>query len=249
MSDDYDYGELLVLQHDDEVGVSELARSLDGRAGRRPVRTVRPRDGDPLALDDAVAGVLVLGSFASVVDPPPWAVDEQTLIREAVEAGTPVFGICLGSQQLAAARGGAVRRRDRPEVGCLPLTRTEAATDDPVFAGWPDGASALFLHEDEPVLPEDGEPMLTGSDGVAAWRAAEHAYGVQFHPETGADQLRTWLDRTETVEVLGSAGVDPDRFEVDVERREPILLAAGLALVGRWLDAVVGRDDPTFPGR
>jgi GMP synthase (glutamine-hydrolysing) len=38
----------------------------------------------------------------------PWLRDEKALINEAVRAGVPFFGACLGAQLLAASLGGIV---------------------------------------------------------------------------------------------------------------------------------------------
>lgn len=244
----FDYGELLVIQHAGHTGPSALTTVLDARGDQRPWRLVDLGAGAAFpALDDA-RGILVLGGPMAVADTAEhaWIEDELAVIRHARDRSVPVFGICLGVQLLGAALGGDVARRDVPEIGFLPLTRTEAAQDDVVFAGWPDGATAAFVHEDEVVrLPDGAEPMLEGSDGVAAWRAADGiTYGVQFHPEVDAGQLALWADRDENRPRFSAAGVDPDAFAAEARRRDRFLRAVGLSLVGRWLDQVVGADDP-----
>ena len=47
---------------------------------------------------DAAAGLVVLGGPMNVdeVDAYPWLADEVRWIRQAVDAGLPVLGICLG---------------------------------------------------------------------------------------------------------------------------------------------------------
>ncbi len=49
----------------------------------------------------------------------PWLTDEKRLIAEAVEAGTPFWGVCLGVQLLAASLGARVYPGPAPEVGIL----------------------------------------------------------------------------------------------------------------------------------
>lgn len=243
----FDYGELLVVQHAGHTGPSALTPVLDAR-DERPWRLVDLGAGAAFPELDDARGILVLGGPMGVADTDehPWIEDEVEVLRDVRDRSIPVFGICLGVQLLGTALGGSVSRRGVPEIGFLPLTRTEAAQDDPVFAGWPDGAAAPFLHADEVVqLPDGAEPMLDGSDGVAAWRAADGvSYGVQFHPEVDAAQLATWADREDNRSRFEAAGVDPDAFAAEARRRDPFLKAVGLSLVGRWLDQVVGADDP-----
>lgn len=247
--DDYDYGELLVLQHGAATGPSALTPVLEGRSNRRPWRLIDPSTGEQLpALDPRTRGILVLGGMASATDPGThaWMDAELEFLRAAVAAEVPVFGICLGAQLLATALGGAVERRDTPEVGFFGLSRTLGAADDEIFAGWPDGSMVLLSHEDEVVtLPDGAVEMLDGA-GPSAWRTSDgRSYGVQFHPEASAATVAEWTTHEGYRALVAAAGVDPDELVAEVERRERFTLANGLALVGRWLDGVVGAGDPT----
>src|ERR1700756_414626 len=51
----------------------------------------------------------------------PWLASEKRWIEDAVRAGVPYFGVCLGAQLLAAALGAPVSTGDTPEVGILPV--------------------------------------------------------------------------------------------------------------------------------
>ena len=252
-ADAFDFGELVVLQHAPNCDPAALAPVLDARAGRRTWRLIDIAGGGAYPDLERARGVLVLGGPMGVPDANehPWMGGELALLRDAVDRGIPVFGICLGAQLLGAALGGRVERRQVPEIAFIPLRRTEAAADDTVFAGWPDGSRALMWHEDEVVeLPEDAELMLSGSDGVAAWRAADGlSYGVQFHPEADAAHVAMWCESDSSLAAMGAAGVDAAELIEESLRRERFTLAVGLSLVGRWLDGVVGRDDPAPPRR
>ena len=71
----------------------------------------------------------------------PWLTAEKRLIGEAVRAGVPYFGACLGVQLLAASLGARVYAGPEPEVGVLPVTLTAEGAADPIFAGLPRDAS------------------------------------------------------------------------------------------------------------
>lgn len=250
MNDDFDFGRLLVLTHADWCGPSAITETLDARANRRPYDTVALGAGEPVpGLTPDVRGILVMGGPQGVprADETTFMRDELELLTTAVDAGVPVFGICLGSQLLAAALGGEVRPRGAPEIGVLPLTRTDAVEDDEVFAGWPDGASQVFVHDDEiSTLPDGAVQMLQGSDGIAAWRAADGwSYGVQFHPELTGPQFAAWAELEGFPDRAERAGVDLGEFTDHVQRHTRFTRPIGVSMVGRWLDGVVGRDDPT----
>lgn len=252
MTDDrdepYDPGELLVLQHHDVTGPDQLVPTLDGRAGTRPWRRVHLGEEPVPELTARTRGVLVLGGPMGVtdVDAFPWIDAERSLLASAVDRGVAVLGICLGAQLLATTLGGEVRRRTEPEVGLFRLDRTAEGRDDAVTAGWADGSVVLLSHQDEvSTLPPGAVPLLEGSDGVPAWRTADGlVHAVQFHPETGPDLLAGWTTHPDLRPVFTAAGVDPEAFVAEVRAAAPFLRAAGVSLVGRWLDGVVGRDDP-----
>jgi len=52
----------------------------------------------------------------SVYDDLAWLADERAMLRQAVEAGLPVLGVCLGAQQLAAALGASVLEGPAPST-------------------------------------------------------------------------------------------------------------------------------------
>ena len=109
---------------------------------------------------------------------------EKRLIADAVHAGTPFWGACLGVQLLAASLGGRVHPGPEPEVGMLPVILTADALADPVFAGLPRELLTLQWHGDTFELPP-GAVLLAGSAAYPnqAFRYGERAYGVQFHLE------------------------------------------------------------------
>src|SRR4051812_11759687 len=81
----------------------------------------RLRHGDRLPTLGEVDGLLSLGGEQSVLGGE--LEEEAALLREAVAREVPVLGICLGSQLLAHALGGRVRRLERP---WLPRPRPQA---------------------------------------------------------------------------------------------------------------------------
>lgn len=234
--------ELLVLEHTAAAGVSAFTDVLDARTNVAPWRRLDVPAGDPLpdGLDD-LAGVLVMGGTMSAVAPHEhtWMPPEIALLRAAVDAEVPVFGVCLGAQLLGQALGGEVAPRSTPRIGYVPLSRTEMGRDDEVAGGWPDGAAALFVHEDEvATLPDDALPLLTGSEGTPAWRLGS-AYAVQFHPEVTGTQLTSWVTGGALDDFLRRSGTDGDALVEEARRRSTFTVPLGRALLGRWIDTQV----------
>jgi GMP synthase (glutamine-hydrolysing) len=171
----------------------------------------------------------------------PWLAAEKRLIGEAVRAGVPFWGVCLGVQLLAASLGARVYRGPAPEVGLLPVTLTPAARADPVFAAAPDDLVTLQWHGDTFDLPR-GAVRLAGSPAYPnqAFRVGR-AYGVQFHLEVSGEMAREWAEIPEYVlsleRTLGQDGAPA--FLTAIEVRADEMRAAGRTLFERWLDHVV----------
>ena len=104
-------------------------RARRGRAAPRPARLRRDRR-------DGRADERPTTTRSS-----PGSPTEKRAIAEAVRAGMPFWGVCLGVQLLASSLGARVYPGAEPEVGILPVELTEARPPDPVFAGLPRGAA------------------------------------------------------------------------------------------------------------
>jgi GMP synthase-like glutamine amidotransferase len=171
----------------------------------------------------------------------PWLRDEKVLVAEAVRAGTPFWGVCLGVQLLAASLGAPIYPGPRPEVGVLPVELTEDALDDPVFAALPRRFLTLQWHGETFDLP-DGAVRLAGSEAYPnqAFRFA-NAYGVQFHLEVSSAMVREWAAVPEydaSLERVLGRGAAGELVRA-VEERSSEMLEHGRGLFERWLDHAI----------
>jgi len=159
-------------------------------------------EGQPLPELSQVAGVVMLGGTvnADQVDRYPFLLEDRTLTREAVEAGVPYLGVCLGAQILARALDRPVMKAARREVGFQPVHPTEAASDDALLSGFTDGDRVFQWHEDTFDLPE-GATLLATDDDVPhqAFRVGDLAWGIQFHFEVDGAELEAWLDEADSL--------------------------------------------------
>ncbi|MGH2804848.1 MAG: type 1 glutamine amidotransferase, partial [Thermoleophilaceae bacterium] len=149
---------------------------------------------EPLPDWRAYGALLVMGGPMGSYDEVehPWLVAEKRCIREAVSAGRPFFGACLGSQLLAASLGAGVYRCE-PEVGVLDVELTAAGREDPVMGGLPPSFATLQWHGDTFDLPS-GAVRLAGSPAYPnqAFRVGSTAYAVQFHLEVTSGMAAEW---------------------------------------------------------
>jgi GMP synthase-like glutamine amidotransferase len=137
----------------------------------------------------------------------PWLRGEVELLRDAVAAGTPVLGICLGAQLLAAAAGAEVHRVEAPEIGWHAVERLPAGAADPVLGALPPRFDAYQWHS-YAFRPPPGAAVLAASPVCPqAFRlSGTRAWGVQFHPEVTEAVLTEWW---------GDHEADPDTAAMD----------------------------------
>ena len=139
---------------------------------------VFPSETNPEKLRSA-RGLIISGGPHSVYDDASPHVDPL-----ALQAGTPVLGICYGQQLLAQAMGGSVRKGDKGEFGLAILDLIEH--DSRLFAGVRDHQQIWMSHRDVVEAPPAGFRLLasTSTCHTAAIEDPERRmYGVQFHPE------------------------------------------------------------------
>jgi len=233
---------LLVLQH---IACEPPAAYEDEIRDRGvSLHRVQIDEGEPLPDWREFAGIVAMGGPMGAYedDRLPWLAAEKRLIGDAVGAGLPYWGVCLGAQLLAAALGAAVGPGPAAEVGVLPVFTTDAARSDPVFGLAPAEFPALQWHADTFVLPA-GAIRLAHS---AAYReqafVVARAYALQFHLEIDAGLATAWGEvpayAQSLRELLGDDALP--RLAADVERREREMTELARRLFAAWLERVVG---------
>jgi anthranilate synthase/aminodeoxychorismate synthase-like glutamine amidotransferase len=175
----------------------QILGQLLREAGRTdvPLRVVR---NDAVDLED----IMAMEPSAVVISPGPGRPEEAGITIPAIRAlsgRTPLLGVCLGHQAIAAAFGGRVVRAGRLMHGKASPVLHQG---DALFAGLPSPFMAGRYHSllvAEP-LPE---PLMvtarTPEGEIMALRHRHHpTFGIQFHPESvltpeGVRLLRNFL--------------------------------------------------------
>lgn len=229
---------ILVVEHQESCPPALVGEWL-AEAGCT-LEVCRPYAGDALPRLTSYDAVLVMGGDMGAHDDEahPWLTPLKAEIRDAVAAGTPLLGICLGHQVMAVALGGSVERNPRGQtVGMQPVGWTAEAAAD-AWAGARTGAEvAVHWNNDIVVSLPEGAVVLARTPGgeVQVARFGPRAWGIQAHPEVDAAIVTRWAesDRDEHV----ALGLDQDAVLAEID--DEVLTAHWRPLVARFA-AVAG---------
>ncbi len=226
---------VLVVQHSAPETLGTIADALTPRGISAEYIRSFQEEPVPKALD-GIGGLIVMGGPMGLRDQGkyPYLRDEMRLIEQALQAGKPVLGICLGSQLLASVLGGRVTAAKK-EIGWHTVRLSPHAQQDPLWAGIPASFTAFHWHGDIFELPP-GAVSLASSDATPhqAFRHGPKAYGLLFHLEMTENMIREMI-RTFSDELL-EQNVDGGWAIQKAEEHLPELEKIGAALFGRWAD-------------
>jgi GMP synthase-like glutamine amidotransferase len=128
--------------------------------------------------------IIALGGPMSVNDEQQhdWLADEKRFLAEAVQAGKPVLGICLGAQLIASSLGGRVSPGPQKEIGWFPVIGEKAS---PGSFDFPKSIQAFHWHGETFDLPT-GARLLARSEAFPhqAFQVGDRVLGLQFHLES-----------------------------------------------------------------
>ncbi|HSR88293.1 MAG TPA: type 1 glutamine amidotransferase [Pontiella sp.] len=123
-------------------------------------------------------------------DKHPWLAWEKAFIRESIDAGKTVLGICLGAQLIADVLGARVYPGPHREIGWFPLRRAPGAP------GWmPQELTAFHWHGDTFDLPEHSI-RLAYSDACQnqGFIHRDRVLGLQFHLESTQQSVEALIE-------------------------------------------------------
>ncbi len=172
--------------------------------------------GEPLATTYPDILIVLGGVPAECAE---WLQQEIAYIRSAIEAGSRVLGLCLGSQLIVEALGGSLVPHTHSECGWWPVTLNEKAACHPALKGLSDTAF-FFFHRNTVVMP-DSMSLLASNPGckhqIFAW--GDRVIGIQGHPEMRADTIeylirnkKSYLEKGEFVHLTDHCHLEDEKL-------------------------------------
>jgi GMP synthase-like glutamine amidotransferase len=151
--------------------------------------------------------LIVMGGPMNIYDEKnyPWLANEKTFIREAINFGKVVIGICLGAQLIADVIGGKITENPHLEIGWFPVKLSSEARSSPLFSFFPQEPTVFHWHGDTfSTLPDD--TICIAENNACSHQAfiyKKKVFGFQFHLENTEEIIENLLNHCQDEMVPG----------------------------------------------
>ncbi|HEM49201.1 MAG TPA: type 1 glutamine amidotransferase, partial [Caldithrix sp.] len=125
------------------------------------ISVIRIYKDDPLPVVSEIDWLIVLGGPMGVLDEKkhPWLKTEKKFIRDTIQAGKIVLGICLGSQLIAEALGAKVYKNKYREIGWFDININPDLNHTLLNGVFPSKTIVFHWHGDTFNIPEGAIPI------------------------------------------------------------------------------------------
>lgn len=146
---------------------------------------------------DQIDWLIVMGGPMSVYEEElyPWLKIEKQFIREAIEAGKTVLGICLGSQLIAETLGAKVYPNKVKEIGWFPVFKYESGQNVSIINNVENEFTVFHWHGDTYDLPPKSIHLFSSLNCQhQAFLYNNRVLGLQFHFEVTKETLEGMVE-------------------------------------------------------
>ncbi len=153
--------------------------------------------GEPLPIIEDIDWLIVLGGPMGVDDEfqYPWIHQEKIFIREVIDAGKLVFGICLGAQLVANVLGANVFKNAHREIGWFPIECSLKIYETILGNVLPQKMDVFHWHGDMFEIPDRATHLAsTQVCPNQGFILDNHIIGFQFHLESTMNSVRALID-------------------------------------------------------
>lgn len=179
--------------------------------------------------------LIVMGGPMSVNDDATiaWIAAEKAFIKQAIDAGKIVMGICLGAQFIASVLGATVYKNSQKEIGWFPLHKMEISPTNSTSLSETitlllSNQTVFHWHGETFQLPENAVGLLSSEACVnQAFLYRDSVLGLQFHVEMDETSIDTIVDncRAELIpsEYIQTEEIIKQKMEKYVEENKKLL--------------------------
>ena len=183
------------LQHVPFEGLGSIASWAKAR--RAQISRTRLFADEALPSADEIDLLVVMGGPMGVYDEHdyPWLVREKDFLKQAMDSGTRILGVCLGAQLIADVLGARIYPNDHKEIGWFPIEGVRAAPSSLIEKVISNAGEVFHWHGDTFDLPT-GATHLAKSRACKnqAFSVGDQILAVQFHLETTRNAAQALID-------------------------------------------------------
>jgi GMP synthase-like glutamine amidotransferase len=188
----------LIIKHIDVEGPGLIEYRL--MQERIPYQILNLETGARFPKINGLSHLIFLGGPMNVYEEEryPFLRDEDLFIKEAIQRGKAILGICLGAQLIAKALGAKVFKAPVKEIGWYDVSLTKIGSRDPQMSDLPKTFPVFQWHGDTFEIPNGAKLIATSSPiSHQAFRYGERVYGLQFHLEVTEKMIQEWIETYE----------------------------------------------------
>ncbi|MEE9351633.1 MAG: type 1 glutamine amidotransferase [Thiotrichaceae bacterium] len=207
------------LQHVPFEGLSSMEPVL--KAKGHQLTSTHLYDNQALPSIDDIDWLIVMGGPMGIYDEAiyPWLDAEKKFIKQAIDSGKKVLGICLGAQMIADVLGAKVYKGKHKEIGWFDIMCSRGVKDTLLSSVIPEKTTVFHWHGDTFDIPE-GAVALAASEACKnqGFIYDDRVIAFQFHLETTLESATALIENCGN-ELDGSKYVQTaDEMLADVQR-------------------------------
>jgi len=146
---------------------------------------------------DHIDWLIIMGGPMSVNEENQfsWLKEEKQYIKEAIEKGKTVLGICLGSQLIAEVLGAKVYPNKVKEIGWFPISKSEHAKNVDFMNKLENEFTVFHWHGDTYHLPKKSILLFSSFNCQHQGFSFENrVIGLQFHFEVTEETIKAMVE-------------------------------------------------------
>ncbi|MEZ8801213.1 type 1 glutamine amidotransferase [Vibrio splendidus] len=184
--------------------------------------------------------LIIIGGPMSVNDGHayPWLSAEKKLIKQSIDQGKYVLGICLGAQLIADVLGAKVAPMPQKEIGWFPIVFSDAMAGNAILSGLNLAMVVLHWHGERFDMPDNATPLASSAVcDNQGFIYGDRVLALQFHFEMDKESISRIVEACSNELVAGGPSIQATESIIAGATKYPLKRAL-FQLLDNWLSPV-----------